>query len=49
MWNLTILLAALVAVAAVAACIAANRRGRRQAARWRASLACEDALRGGRA
>ena len=45
MWTLTILLMALVVVA----CIAAHRRGRRQAARWRVSTAREDAPRGGKA
>ena len=49
MWTLTILLAALGAVATIATCVAADRRGRREAARWRASIAREDALRGGKA
>jgi hypothetical protein len=48
MWTL-ILLAVLVAVATIATCVAANRRGRRQAAHWRASLTREDVLRGGQA
>jgi hypothetical protein len=33
----------------VVATVAAHRRGRRQAARWRASIARDDALRGGKA
>jgi hypothetical protein len=48
-WTLIILLTAFIAVATVAVCIAANRRGHRNAARWRASLARDDALRGGKA
>jgi hypothetical protein len=48
-WTLTIIGAALVAVTAVAVCVAAHRRGQRHPARWRATLAREDALRGGKA
>jgi hypothetical protein len=49
MRTLTIIAVALVVVATVAECVAANGRGRRQAARWRASIAREDAPRGGKA
>jgi hypothetical protein len=49
MWTLTILLAALFVVAFTAVCIVANRRGQREAAHWRATIAREDALRGGKA
>jgi hypothetical protein len=49
MWTLTIIVVALVVAATVAVCIAANRRGRRHAVRWRATIAREDALRGGKA
>ena len=47
--TLTIIVVAIVASAFISACIAANRRGRRQAAQWRASIARDDALRGSKA
>jgi hypothetical protein len=49
MWTIAIPLAALIIAMFTAACVAAHRRRRRHAAHWRASIAREDALRGGKA